>query len=1815
VVSPRKRKKKVVKEKGGDKEKKEKKSTKKKSGTLRGSLDDVPAAAADDDKESSAAASTKDDHDDNDTNDNDDHDNLNGELDDNDAIELDDIISSHRRTSHPTMPTSTASPILVARSNSGHAASTSDSANKRRSITMLSRWTTASQSFISGALGGGGGGGIGGAEGSTGGGAGTSGSGVAIGADGSASPTSWQEERAALLQQLSTLQKELERERKERLAADALCAKLKTQLNTLKARTGGATPVGLKKTKLTKEEQQAVEQQALAELYLKHVELRNKFWEVVPLASSPPAASEVPEAEAECTPDLLAALRSYVSHLVVRRLAADATALAVKKLPIIERYESTVVFADISGFTPLTERMAAKGREGVEKLTGFLNQFFGELVSIVHEFGGDIVKFAGDAVLAHWPSSADAVMHEALQACQCSLALQSRLHNFKVEGGVLTLHVGVATGRVAGIYVGGEQGHIEFLISGEALDLVSKCEKDASPGQVCISPSTYKLVEPHVKAHIPKGLTNYLLDSFVHQVPSPEPIKVAATALIAKPLRSFLAPAVAQRLKKGETGQTVKFLAELRTVSVLFVSLQIAFHGDDNDVPKVQDAVVAMQRTIFRYAGTLRQFIVDDKGSVLIAAWGLPPLAHEDDPRRAVLAALEISETLFKLGIMTSVGVTTGQTFCGDVGSADRREYAVVGDVVNLSARLMAHSNVGVLCDADTYKASVDSIEYVELAPIRVKGKKAPIPVYKPRSAKLVDPTKQSKRNANAVQEISLIARQREIGVLDATVQSLMRVLPSADYQKLPPASILIVQAAPGMGKTRLLAELRFIYLQAQPAAAESGAAAAAAAADSAADAEHIAQLQAQINEAVASKNIDRAVDLRDDLQALKASRRTGLYLVGQGSSINMSIRFHAWASIIETLVRARTDAAPAPAAEAAAAVAGDAALPQLVGNGWALRQEVLALLGPRSALLNGILSGAKQVAPQREIDEMAAQVRAEATTKALLDVLQAFVPHGSVIVFDDAQYLDSASWKLLSAACHQLRGVLIVISARPPKGRVGFDFYQISKMPAVETVSLEPFKSDDETRKLVAQLLGVDEVAANVGREVHIKSEGVPFVVVEVTQSLRSLAGFSVTPQGEVRADQDPIDYLRNTMPRNVSALITSKIDRLALSEQTTLKFAAVIGFQFTASMVKTLLPEEERGRVDADLNALLRAGLLKQPQHATIEVPLPATSESSRKFGDASTRREHMRARALSMRRGGAGGGSGGGGEPGDETVYSFCNVNTHDVVYELMLFAQRRELHGKVGDAIRALHGDGQWSEQPLLAHHYRLAENFAEALKFYKKAGDVATIQWAPQEAVLFYREASQIADQLAKSKKSALDALDHISIKRKFAGALLSMGDLSSADTQLRDAIELLGLEVPSAKKASSRTASKSIKFKVKPAARRAVASDPHKVREAIVCLVDLTRVAYFQCQRTLARFCVWLMLELVGDESFEPNNKLITVIYRASILTNGLAGDAELAELQIAEGVKNATEHNQIEELGRIHQSAAMYYSGRGQWAVAVKCLTEAMGVAERIGDRRQLEECIVFLSHIHYLQGNIKDSLADAEHALQLARERGDIQTQEMALLAQARALYFLGRNDQCAAALTEVGAAFAADGDHVVMSSQLVHTGLLALTQLQSDQLDEAYQTMRKNMQQLQVCEPTCYFTIIAYQGVVEVLVKLMQIDEQAIKKMGGGATRAKIGGEMAAALDVLYEFDQTFVISKPRSLLWHGVNSAWKGRIAKSDGKLAEALATADQLGMQFDKAIITYYMGVLAKDEPAKSQPLLKSAFDVFAQLGVAFKNQL
>lgn len=109
-------------------------------------------------------------------------------------------------------------------------------------------------------------------------------------------------------------------------------------------------------------------------------------------------------------------LASYVPRLVVRRLYNTQTKI---KPPEMESYPACVMFADLSGFTPLTEKMSKMGLEGVEKLTTELNKYFDKLIGIIHRHGGDIVK-VGAAV------AIDNTLH-SLQEMQCWLYGQQDL--------------------------------------------------------------------------------------------------------------------------------------------------------------------------------------------------------------------------------------------------------------------------------------------------------------------------------------------------------------------------------------------------------------------------------------------------------------------------------------------------------------------------------------------------------------------------------------------------------------------------------------------------------------------------------------------------------------------------------------------------------------------------------------------------------------------------------------------------------------------------------------------------------------------------------------------------------------------------------------------------------------------------------------------------------------------------------------------------------------------------------------------------------------------------------------------------------------------------------------------------------------------------------------------------------------------------------------------------------------------------------------------------------------------------------------------
>jgi len=143
--------------------------------------------------------------------------------------------------------------------------------------------------------------------------------------------------------------------------------------------------------------------------------------------------------ETSQTSSALDVLSSYVPTLM-REFASDEGPLSG---PLGRDFPAAVLLADVSGFTRLTEQLVQEGPAGVEKLFYLLNAYFGQLVDLVTDHGGDIVKFAGDALLAIWPTTETEDLPVVTQrAAQAALAVQEALHGWQpTEGSHLALRL------------------------------------------------------------------------------------------------------------------------------------------------------------------------------------------------------------------------------------------------------------------------------------------------------------------------------------------------------------------------------------------------------------------------------------------------------------------------------------------------------------------------------------------------------------------------------------------------------------------------------------------------------------------------------------------------------------------------------------------------------------------------------------------------------------------------------------------------------------------------------------------------------------------------------------------------------------------------------------------------------------------------------------------------------------------------------------------------------------------------------------------------------------------------------------------------------------------------------------------------------------------------------------------------------------------------------------------------------------------------------------------------------------------------------
>ena len=820
-------------------------------------------------------------------------------------------------------------------------------------------------------------------------------------------------------------------------------------------------------------------------------------------------------------PALTELLASYVPKLIQNRIVADPSPI---ESPVSEEMPAAILFADISGFTPLTEKLAEKGPTGVETLARLLNEYFGQLIDIIHEYGGDIVKFAGDALIAVWPIVADLPVSPALtnvgqtqnqkantitradqwqwtmRVAECALKIRERLTNYRAEDSNLYLKLAISTGNITTAHVGGVFNRWEFLLTGAPLVELGIANNLADAGDIIITPSSWKLIrndciavpiEFELKEAIAQGgrLNSLNKPSSIFS----SNVKPNIPAGAESSLRAYIPGAIINRLSAGQSS----WIAELRRVTVLFINLPEL--DQNTELEKAQKIAQLIQRSVYRYEGSINKINVDDKGITIVAALGLPPFAHEDDPARGVQAALMIRKELTsqKVKVRSNIGITTGRIFCGSIGNDERREYTTIGNAVNLSARLMGAAGlnyeliekygVPILCDRLTYDGAKDVVEFESLPSQHVKGRADAVEVFHPVELKksVIRP------------KTELIGRQEEKILIANALQELSR---GAAHQTI------ILQGEAGIGKSRLFE------------------------------------------------------DLVRQAETLNVNMFNGV-----GDAIERATSYHAWRPVFNKILDIENVSMSAELTEE---------------DQIAIQNRVVAKLSEidpdlvRYAPLLGVVLPVP--IPDNELTSvMSGEIRGGNIREVLTRLLAYEAAQAPLlIVMEDLHWFDSASWSLLVDVQQKVRPILLALNTRPLSDPVPLQFKQIQESTEARLVRLEAMMLDD-VEALVCQRLGVKSVPPMLGRLIREKSEGHPFFAEELAYAMRE-SGILKIEDHECQIDARFSNFEEVTLPDTLQAAITNRIDSLDPSQQLALKVASVIGRIFALRVLEAVHPIE---------------------------------------------------------------------------------------------------------------------------------------------------------------------------------------------------------------------------------------------------------------------------------------------------------------------------------------------------------------------------------------------------------------------------------------------------------------------------------------------------------------------------------------------------------------------------------------------------------------------------------------------------------------
>jgi len=1200
--------------------------------------------------------------------------------------------------------------------------------------------------------------------------------------------------------------------------------------------------------------------------------------------------------------------------------------------------EATIMFADISGFTAMSEQLSRQGQQGAEAITHIVDDYFTTMLDIAARWGGDLIKFGGDALLIaffgddHAPGS-----DHALAACQAAAQMQQAMDRFArvkapgVQGTEtfgLKMTVGLGTGPLFAANLG-TRTKMEYTVMGEALAHMAHAEDRAAGGEIYIDRATYQAARPYLRVgeacrgRTPAERCYPLLDvdgtesgsPILRQAQDSKPqgdiardgehtpertpgqttAHMKETVACLDALVPFLPPGLLDMLRFDPRHMARRERGEFRPVTTVFCN----FYGIEEIIRQLGPSRAAeitailnahfcqMQRTIDRYEGVLDKVDSYVVGHRIMALFGAPR-AHVDDPERAVRAAWEMQsemEAFHELetsagvyALKQRIGINTGRVFAGNVGSDTRHEYSVMGDEVNLTARLMSVAQEGqVLISESTATQVGPHFRLDEQSPVMVKGKSRPVPNYAVRGIAARE-TAARGTERQPERRAPLVGRDEEW----QTIQHVANLAYAGAGQ------VLDIHGEMGMGKSRIIQELVEYWT------ARGGAVYLSACASYGRHTPY-APWATILNGLLSLHEKDSAREQIHKIMARLASIRPewadGLHPPD-------------WAPLIAQLL-----GVPMPA---------DGLYPpdDLYPAG-----ELLRSLDPklRQQNLRRIIHGLLLSEAQRQ---------------------------PTLLVLDDVQWIDESSLALLDhLAAHSAPFPLLTcIAHRPEDTDHPVETSQLSQQhdeyPNRTPIALQALTDAESMALLESQLPIVPENAADETRWQRLKelilknAQGNPLFIVEMAHALIENNMRYDAERGAYRARTD-LD--RVYVPDTVSRVILSRLDRLDEQSQNVLKVASVIGHEFQHWLLRAVYPYHAE---DAEMEDCLLA---------LCEKELLDRSEARRLI------------------------------------AYLFRHVMMREVAYESLLYAERRDLHRRIAHSVQAqgavqeanpTHStDGNHPADQThpadkihpyaeaLAQHYTLAEDWPHALQYQTQAGHRARAIYANEDAIHRFREALRIAEYVPDSQDRQLEAHEALS------QVLATVGDYDAAMAHNDHAIALV-MEQDTFAETTARHLADLFREMASICEKKSdYVSAFDWLQGGLLALegiegIEAARIylmgaGIYHRQGDNARAQQWCQhsLDIVGrNEAQDPSS--MSVMAHTYYLQGAICmryGDAARSIEVCQRSLDLYQQLGDLAQAGSAHNNLANAYFYRGDWAQATEHYARALSIKTQIGD---VHEC-----------------------------------------------------------------------------------------------------------------------------------------------------------------------------------------------------------------------------------------------------------------